>query len=351
LSLFGWHVRFISIRLDPSHRDARSNLGAALARLGRFEEAVEEYRQVLESDPDQAAVRFNLGLALYKSAQVEAAATEFRQVVGRDPSPPAELLLLADCHRLMGHDRRVVELLAPHEAELGDDRLFAYLLGNALIHEGDLARGQAWIDRLFRDGESAEGHLLLGAQHIRRDNFQGALPELERAVEMSPELAGAHSMLGIALLGTGDREDAARAFRRELRTNPNDFEANLHLGLLLREEDRLDEATDYLRRAERLRPRHPDVLYGLGRIQLARGDLEAAEQTLEQLTRAVPDYEAGHVLLASVYYRQDRRELGDREHAIVEELRAERRARELGEPTEDASGEPAVASPPGTEDP
>jgi predicted Zn-dependent protease len=86
---------------------------------------------------------------------------------------------------------------------------------------------------------------------------------------------------------------------------------------------------DYLRRAERLRPHHPDVLYGLGRIHLARGDLEAAERTLRQLTEAVPEYEAGHVLLATVYHRQDKRDLRDRERAIVEELRAKRRAVEL----------------------
>ena len=56
----------------------------------------------------------------------------------------------------------MVALLQPREAELLDDRLFAYLLGTALIQTNDLERGQAVIDRLFRDGESAEGHLLIG---------------------------------------------------------------------------------------------------------------------------------------------------------------------------------------------
>ena len=206
------------------------------------------------------------------------------------------------------------------------------------------------IDLLFRDGESAEGHLLLGAQHLRRDNYHGALPELERAVELNPDLQGVHSLLGIALMNTGDRPGADAAFRRELDANPNDFEANLRLGLLLRDEDRLDEAMDYLRRAELLRPRHPDVLYGLARLYIAHDNLEAAEKALQELTEDTPDFEGGHVLLANVYYRQDKRELGDRERAIVEELKARRKADEPPLPTNGAADELAPSpNEPGSE--
>jgi tetratricopeptide (TPR) repeat protein len=147
-------------------------------------------------------------------------------------------------------------------------------------------------------------------------------------------------MLGNALMSTGDRTGAARAFRRELRTNPNDFEANLYLALLLQDENRLDEAMDYLRRAEQLRPRHPEVLYGLGNLHLALDDLAAAEETLRRLTEAVPEYEGGHLLLATVYDRQNKRDQGDRERAIVEDLRAKRRTQERPPPGDDAPGAP-----------
>ena len=106
-------------------------------------------------------------------------------------------------------------------------------------------------------------------------------------------------------MNNGDRPGAMAAFRRELKTNPNDFQANLRLGLLLRDEDRLDEARDYLQRAARLRPKDPDVLYGFARIQLGKDELAAAQKTLEELTASAPEFEGGHVLLATVYYRPD----------------------------------------------
>ncbi|MCA1617580.1 MAG: tetratricopeptide repeat protein, partial [Acidobacteria bacterium] len=47
--------------------EARSNLGAALAALGRYKEAINQYQQALAADKHNASVRFNLGVAFYKS--------------------------------------------------------------------------------------------------------------------------------------------------------------------------------------------------------------------------------------------------------------------------------------------
>jgi len=319
-----------ALKLTPWRLDVRSNLGAALVRLGRFDDAIEHYRKALETDPGQVQIRFNLGLALYKKGAVEDAAAAFQQVLERDPGQKGALVLLADCQLQLGNDARVLELLSPHEAEMGDDRLFDYLLGTALLNRNERQRGQVVIDRLFRGGESAEGHLLLGLQYMRLVDSRQAVPELQRAAELNPDLPTVHSLLGIALMNTGDRPAAMAAFRRELKGNPNDFQANVRLGLLLRDENRLDEAYDYLTRAARLRPKDPDVLYGIARIQVGRDDVGAALKTLEELTAAAPEFEGGHVLLATVCYRAGRKEDGDREKGIVEKLKAERTQKELG---------------------
>ena len=327
-----------ALRATPWRLEARSNLGAALVRLGRYPEAVEQYTRALETDPGQVAVRFNLGLALYKSARIDEAAAEFQRVVERDASQQPALLLLADCELQMGNDARVIELLTPHEAAFGEDHLFAYLLGTALIRSNEAHRGQQLVDRLFRDGESAEGQLLLGAQHLRRGDHRGAIPGLRRAAELNPDLPTVHSLLGLALMNSGERAAAVPEFRRELEKNPNDFQANLRLGLLLRDENLVDEASDYVQRAARLRPKDPDVLYGLGRIYLAQEKPGAAQGALEELTRLMPEFEGAHVLLATLYYRQQKKDLGDRERSIVDKLRAERKAREA--PSPDATREP-----------
>ena len=319
-----------ALEQEPKRIDARSNLGAAYVRLGRYEDAVREYRLALETDPQHAAVRFNLALALYKAARIEEAAVELQQVADTDAKNKAAVLLLADCELQRGRDERVVALLEPHAAELGDDRLYIYLLGNALLRRGEFDRGQALIDRLFQGGDSAPARLLMGVAHLRREDAAGALPELQKAAELDPKLSTVWSLLGRALMGTGRRPEATEAFRRELESNPNDFDSNLYLGLLLKDAGDLDLSFDHLKRAARLRPEDARVLYGLGGLHLAAGRIEEAEKALLQVAEVAPTYAQAHVLLATVYYRQKKKEEGDRHKAIAQRLHAEKQAKEPG---------------------
>lgn len=329
---------------EPDRIDARSNLGAAYARLGRYADAATQYRSVLEREPAQNQVRFNLGLALYKAEDVVAAATELKRVVDADPRNGNAVLLLADCWSQMGLDGEVVTLLAPREADFPDNRLFAYLLGNALLHRSEVQRGQAMIDRLFRDGETAEGHVLMAVAHMRALEHKDALAEMERAVALNPKVPTVQALHGVALMNVGRRPEALDAFARELEVNPNDFESNLYRGLILKDDGRLDESYDHLKRAARLRPQDARVQYGLGSLHLAAGRLPEAEKALLTVIQQAPDYRQAHVLLATVYYRSKRPELGDRERLLVEKLKNQEQEREPGAQPDlgpEYKGEPA----------
>ncbi|HET9315098.1 MAG TPA: tetratricopeptide repeat protein [Vicinamibacteria bacterium] len=319
-----------ALQKDPARVDARSNLGAAYARLGRYDEAADHYRRALAQEPEQTPVRFNLALSLFKSARVGEAASELEQVVARDPGNKAAALLLADCQLQLGRDAAVIELLGPREEQLKDDRLFVYLMGTALLRANDLQRGQVYVDRLFREGDPAEAHLLMGAMHLRKNDYRSAVPELEIAAVRNAELPAVHSLLGRALMGIGRRDEAKAAFERELARNPNDFDSNLYLGLFLKDEGRLDEAQEHLKRAGRLRSQDPAVLYVLGSLHLAAGRAEEARQALEKVTARAPNYRQAHVLLATAYYRLKDQAQGDRHRDIAEKLRAEEQAREPG---------------------
>jgi Flp pilus assembly protein TadD len=321
------HYYTAVLEKQPARIEALSNLGAAYMKLGRFDEAIAQYRKALAVQPEAVGVRLNLGLAFYKSDRAAAAAPEFEAVLKVAPMHPAATLLLADCRLRAGEMQQVIDLLSPLEAELGSDRLFAYLLGTALIESDQVERGQRVIDRLFAAGDSAEGRLLLGVQYLRQGQPLKAVPEIEKAVQMNPQLPGVHALYARALRMNHDNAGAAAEYKKELEKNPNDFESNLWLGILRTEADQLEEATQYLKRAARLRPGDPSVAYGLGRVHLAAGRLEEARKALEGLVDQAPAYQQGHVLLATVYYRLNLREKGDEQRAIVETLRAEAKQR------------------------
>src|SRR5215213_3316886 len=138
----------------PKRADVRSNLGAAYSGLGQYEAAIEQYKQALAIDPVNQPVRFNLALAYYKGAWFSEAATELQKFIAAAPASPQTAnarIILADCQVKIGDYKKVIDALTPVAQSDPSNRTVAYLLGSALIGDGQLDKGQAIIDRVFRD--------------------------------------------------------------------------------------------------------------------------------------------------------------------------------------------------------
>jgi Flp pilus assembly protein TadD len=315
---------------NPASTEARSNLGAVLARLGRYEQAISEYKIALRTAPKNPGVRSNLGLALYKADRFVEATQEFAAAHALAPSNKQIMLLLGDCYLRQGENRRVIDLLSAEYKSDPGDMAVAYLLGTALIRDNQVEPGQQIVDRILSLGDSAEARLLIGTTKMMAHDFAGALVDVTKAVELNPKLPSVHSYHGRALLQTGDSAGALAAFRRELEINSNDFDSNLNIGALLRQEQSYEEAKPYLVKALTLRPGDPAVRYQLAALDLAMGQVEDARKGLEELTRQEPRFLEAHVTLATVYYRLKRKSDADRERAIVQKLNEEIQAQQPG---------------------
>jgi tetratricopeptide (TPR) repeat protein len=326
----------------PQRVDVRSNLGAAYSRLGRYEEAIEQYKQALGLDAHNEAIRFNLALAYYKAAWFSEAASELTQFLAAAapknlPQQSNALRLLADCEVRLGEYKKVIALLSPVAESDPSDRTVAYLLGSALIGDGQADKGQVIIDRVFRDENSAEARLLMGSILLLADDGHGAIKEFERALELNPKLPTLRAWYGRALMRMGDGEKAKTVFRSELADNPNDFEANLYLGILLQQDKLFDDAFTSLSRAVQLRPRDQLAYYHLAAVYVARGLPNEARPLLESVVREHPDFIEAHVLLASVYYRLNRNADGKREQEIIQKLNTEQQSKQPGSEGPDKS--------------
>ncbi|MBV9301188.1 MAG: tetratricopeptide repeat protein [Acidobacteriaceae bacterium] len=310
----------------PNAPEIRSNLGAALAGAGRFAEAIEQYKLALSEKPDPR-LRLNLALAYYKSADFKAAVQELETVRDTDPTNLQAVMLLADCDLKLGHNQKTIELLTPLRRTNPDDLGIAYLLGTALVRDGQTAEGQLIIDQILKRGDSAEARLLMGTTKFEAHEFNGALADLKRALELNPNLPGVYAYYGMALMVMGDTARAKDAFKNELAHDPNNFDANLRLGALLRVDQDYAAASPYLQQAQKLRPNDPSVRYQIASVTLAQGKQDQARNQLEALVKEVPSFTEAHVTLATIYYREKRKEDGDRERAIVRSLNQQQQAR------------------------
>jgi tetratricopeptide (TPR) repeat protein len=222
----------------------------------------------------------------------------------------------------------VIDMLMPVAGERSNDHAIAYLLGTALLRDKQIAQGQAIIDRIMRNGDSAEARLLLATAKMNAMDYNAAIVDLTKAAELNPYLPDLYAFLGLAYKQIGDMAAARADFQKELEQNPNDFESNLNLALLLKQDQDYDGARKLLDRALRVRPGDLAALYQLATVDLATGKTDEARGRLEAIVKQAPQFVEAHITLATIYYRLRRKEDGDREKALAQKLNAERESKE-----------------------
>ncbi len=310
----------------PNIFEIRSNLGASLAGEGLYSEAITEYQRALRLKPNPK-VRLNLALAYYKIGNFTHAVQTLQQVHAEMPADLQTVTLLADCYLKLGRNKDVVDLLTPLQSAHPEDRTFIYLLGTALVRDGQAAKGQVIIDQILRHEDSAESHLLMGTAKFMVSDYAGAREDFHKAIELKPTLPEAFAYYGMALLSTGDQAGARKAFEQELKSDPNNFVANLHMGVLLREDQAYEQALKYLHHALEIRPGDAGVRFQIASVESAQNQLPAACRDLEALVKDNPNFIEAHVALATVYFREKRKADGERERAIFAKLNAARSAK------------------------
>ena len=309
----------------PNVPQVRSNLAAALVGMGHYADAIVEYKRALEQKPDPA-VRLNLALAYYKAANFNLAVQELEKVRNADVTNVHAVLLLADCDLRLGRNKNVIDLLSPMHRANPSDLGIAYLLGTALAREGRTTEAQIVINQITSRGDSAEVRLLMGTAKFAGHDYRGALSDIKKAVDMNPNLPDVYSYYGLALLYTGDPVGGRQAFEKDLEHDPNNFDANLRLGVLLRIDQEYDHALPYLQHALEVRPNDLSARFEVASIHFGQGKEEQARAELESIVKEAPSFLEAHVTLATIYYREKNKALGDQERAIVEKLNAQRQA-------------------------
>ena len=323
------------LKVHPNDADALSNLGVVLVRMGRYDEAIEEYKAAEHLRPDDWRIKLNLALAYRKSGRIAEATEQLEELHSLAPAVKQISLLLADSALELGDNNRVITLLRPLEQADPSDLATAYMLGTALIREHRIKEGEVLLDRILRNGDSAEARFLLGTQYYESGNYPASVKELAGAIELNPNLPGLQSYYGMALLQTGDPDAAAIAFHKELAQTPNDFKSNLALGQIWNVARKFTEAMPLLERAVRLRPQSTDALLAFGECLAGLGKLQEARCKLEAVIQAAPNSLEAHQDLAGVYSRLHLKGKAARERKVVDQLQQQ---------VEAESSAPAVSS-------
>jgi len=234
---------------------------------GRFSQAEQLYRQIIQADPSLADGWFFLGRVC--------------QAQGKLPDAEASF-------------RRAVQLLPEHPGATN-------CLGIVLAQQGKLAEAEACLEQAVQvQPDHVDALHNLGSVLSMEGKYDVAIDRYRQVLRLKPDHADAHYNLALALERTNRLQDAIGSYQQAVALQPSHLYAQNNLGNLLKQQGQLDEALASFDQALEAHPGHSGTRYNKAMLWLLRGEWE----------RAWPDYEmrstdAGFCLLAFPQPRWD----------------------------------------------
>jgi protein O-GlcNAc transferase len=272
-----------ALQLNPNSQIVRQDLGTALVRAGKWNEAAEVLGPLAMSLPSSYQAAYLNALALQNSQHSKEAEAEARRALALDADS-------ADAHTLLGltlssqgrYDEAISELT--HAAEIAPNSFDAeFYLGRTRYAQSDTAGAAAALQKAVGlRPEDPEARFLLGTILEVGGDREGAISQYKELERISPKDARGYLGLGGILGKSGDLEEALVQLRKARELDPSSFEANMSLGRMLAKAGKVDESIGFLEQAAKESPASPEVHYQLAlSLQHAGRKTEAAKEFAE----------------------------------------------------------------------
>ena len=248
--------------------DVESTLRDALDhhRAGRPVDAHRLYKRVLADRPDEPDALHLLGLLTADNGNPAAAADLIRRAIAARPNVVDYHLSLARVLRAGGKPADAAAVLqSTVDMNPLTDAATYRDLAEVLVQTGRHAEAAGPMQRAVELEPTAESLALLGELLVAANRVPEAYRALIRAVQLRPDWAAAHGVLGSVQDRQGDLPAAEASYRRAIDVDADLPEARNNLGSVLLRQNRAGEAAEHLRRAVALRPVFPQAHNNLGR--------------------------------------------------------------------------------------
>jgi tetratricopeptide (TPR) repeat protein len=167
-------------------------------------------------------------------------------------------------------------------------------------------------------------------------NYDAALADYGKVLELAPNRPGIHYRLGRVHLARGRpplaaaeaEANAVREFEAELGVDPTNADAAYELGELRRKAGDLEGARALFDQAVQHHPEFEQGLVGLGRVLIAQGQPERALAHLEKAIGLDPRDEVAYFQLSQAHRALGHLEKAQSAQAEFQRLRAKKREEE-----------------------
>jgi tetratricopeptide (TPR) repeat protein len=269
------------------------NLGVAFYKSGMPDEAIREFRRVLELRPEDEVSAFHLALAAIRQGRMDEAIRGLRELATRIPTRAPVHVNLAYALERTGRLDEARAALARAEALLPADDTVALLRAVLALRRGDVEGAEVSLEASAGNGprgRSAAWYHYAGIAAAYAGDLDRAIDILTRGVAAHPGAPTLANNLAVVLERRGRYAEAAEVVERGLHEGPSIAQLHKNAGDLRYRTGQFEEALEAYARAVRLAPDlGGDVWLKLGNIRFRRGETEDATRCWERSLALAPD--------------------------------------------------------------
>ncbi len=244
-------------------------------RTGRYADAEQLYRQILEVDPNQPDAWHLLGVIAYEVQRADLAVEYIQKAIAVNPHDGVYYGNLGLALQGIGRLDDAIQCYQ-RALQIAPGFVHAYNnFGNVLAELKRFDDALICYQRALQlDPNFAQAYNNLGNVLTDMNRHEDALPCYRRALLLKPDYPEAHNNLGNALRDLGELEESEAQCREATRLKPDYFEAHNNLGAALHEQSRLQEALTCYEESIRLNPDYSEAHWNRALGWLVTGNFE-----------------------------------------------------------------------------
>jgi tetratricopeptide (TPR) repeat protein len=308
------------IKLAPHLAAAYNNLGMLYFNSRDYDHAISVLKRGLQENPNMPSASAMLAMSYYQTGSLAEAEQPLRDSLRDNPSDDRLEMMLV--HVLLSTQRfgEAVEHLNVFLKRNPKDQDAWYLLGKTYLNMSENALAK--VNEI--DPNSVAAHEISGEVDASMHNYDLALVEYKKAIDLAPQTPGTHMHMAETLWIMGKWKSAEDEFKAELVNDPNNCIARWKFANSILEDNgsneaalaALNESIDRCPALMQARVDRARALVRLGRQPDALPDLLAA-------VKVSPEEPSIHFLLATVYRAQNKGEEANQEMKTYGKLQRE----------------------------
>jgi Flp pilus assembly protein TadD len=214
-----WHDDFQlwkqAVTVNPDNYFALNNLGVALERRERFEEAIQLYGRSVALKSNYSGSHSNLGQLFERHGQLADAEREYREAIKLDPDNVQVWKNLGRLLGTMGKWREAADAARRAGTITPNDPAVHWLFGMNLLYAGEFKDAKRELEVAKKmDPQMSQAWYCLGSVQMIEGEDSQALDSFSRAASLSPERGPYAYALAQALRKAGSIDKANELFDR-----------------------------------------------------------------------------------------------------------------------------------------